>query len=227
MRSSADAICSRIARIGRSKPAIRIMVSMRASASRGVLAWTVVSEPSWPVFIACSMSSASPRGHSPTMMRSGRMRSALRTRSRIATLASALDVRPGALPACSTWSCWSCSSVGVLDRHDALVLGDEVGQHVEHRGLAGAGTAGDDDVQSAADTRLEEARPVWRADRAERDEVVDAERVLAELTDGEERAADGEGRHNGVDAGAVGQTRVDHRRRLVDAAADLSDDAAR
>src|SRR2546430_8105891 len=31
----------------------------------------VVSEPSWPVFIACSMSSASPPRASPTMMRSG------------------------------------------------------------------------------------------------------------------------------------------------------------
>src|SRR5258708_9250044 len=33
--------------------------------SRVSLAWTVVSEPSWPVFIACSMSSASAPRHSP------------------------------------------------------------------------------------------------------------------------------------------------------------------
>ena len=52
-------------------------------ASRGELACTVDSEPSWPVFIACSMSSASPPRHSPTTMRSGRMRSELRTRSRM------------------------------------------------------------------------------------------------------------------------------------------------
>jgi hypothetical protein len=32
------------------------MFSSRVSASRGVLAWTVVIEPSWPVFMACSMS---------------------------------------------------------------------------------------------------------------------------------------------------------------------------
>ena len=42
---------------GSSKPAIMIMVSSRARASRGVLAWSVVIEPSWPVFMACSMSS--------------------------------------------------------------------------------------------------------------------------------------------------------------------------
>ena len=41
--------------------------------------------PSWPVFMACSMSSASPPRTSPTMMRSGRMRSTLRTRSRTVT----------------------------------------------------------------------------------------------------------------------------------------------
>ena len=39
MRSSAEAICSRMARTGRSKPAMRVMVSMRASVSRGLLEW--------------------------------------------------------------------------------------------------------------------------------------------------------------------------------------------
>ena len=33
-----------------------IMFSRRVSASRGRLAWMVPSEPSWPVFMACSMS---------------------------------------------------------------------------------------------------------------------------------------------------------------------------
>jgi len=35
----------------------------------------------------------------------------------------------------------------VLDGHDALGVGDRVGEHVQHRGLAGAGAAGDEDVQ--------------------------------------------------------------------------------
>ena len=39
MRSTALAICCRMALIGISKPAIMIMVSSRAMASRGVLAW--------------------------------------------------------------------------------------------------------------------------------------------------------------------------------------------
>ena len=52
----------------------------------------MVIEPSWPVFMACSMSSAAPSRTSPTMIRSGRIRSALRTRSRIGDLAAPLDV---------------------------------------------------------------------------------------------------------------------------------------
>ena len=44
--SSADEICSRIALFGRFVPANWIIVSRRASASRGELAWIVVSDPS-------------------------------------------------------------------------------------------------------------------------------------------------------------------------------------
>jgi len=78
----AEAICVLTALAGSSMPAMATMFSTRDSASRGVLACTVVSEPSWPVFMACSMSNASPLRTSPRMIRSGRMRSALRTRSR-------------------------------------------------------------------------------------------------------------------------------------------------
>ena len=53
------AICWRMARSGSSRLAMEIMVSSRLRASRGVLAWSVVSEPSWPVFMAWSMSMAS------------------------------------------------------------------------------------------------------------------------------------------------------------------------
>jgi hypothetical protein len=46
MRLMAETTCSRIALAGKSKPAISTMFSTRESASRGVLAWTVVSDPS-------------------------------------------------------------------------------------------------------------------------------------------------------------------------------------
>src|SRR5919112_1870666 len=107
--STAEAICSRMARSGRSMPAMSTRVSSRAMASRGELACTVDSEPSWPVFIAWSMSSDSPPRHSPTTIRSGRMRSELRTRSRmvIAPLPSMFGGRDSNR---TTWSCWSWSS---------------------------------------------------------------------------------------------------------------------
>ena len=44
--SSADAICSRIARIGSSMPAMSDIVSILDNVSRGVLECTVVIEPS-------------------------------------------------------------------------------------------------------------------------------------------------------------------------------------
>ena len=100
------------------------IVSRRASASRGELACTVDSEPSWPVFIAWSMSSASAPRTSPTMMRSGRMRSALRTRSRMVT-SPLPSMLAGGLSSRTTWSLVELELDGVLDGDDALVVGDE------------------------------------------------------------------------------------------------------
>ena len=123
IRLIADAICSRMARCGRSTPAISTIVSSRDSASRGALACTVVIEPSWPVFIACSMSSAAPSRTSPTMIRSGRIRSALRTRSRMVTCAPALDVgRAGLQPEHVLLAQLQLGRV--LDGDDPLVVGD-------------------------------------------------------------------------------------------------------
>ena len=94
--SMLPAICSRIARdreIEAGHEHERLDARERLA---GELACVVVSEPSWPVFIAWSMSSASPPRHSPTTMRSGRMRSAFFTRSRIVILALALRCSRGA-----------------------------------------------------------------------------------------------------------------------------------
>ena len=100
--------------------AIATIVSRRYSASRGLLAWIVVKLPSWPVFIACSMSSASSLRTSPTMMRSGRIRSALTTSSRWRDGALAFDVgrsrlQPDDVPLPQL------QFRRVLDRDDALV----------------------------------------------------------------------------------------------------------
>src|SRR3972149_3738621 len=75
-------------------------------------------EPSWPVFMACSMSSASPPRHSPTMTRSGRMRSELRTSSRMgmAPLPSMFGGRDSRVTTCSWRSCRSAASSMVTMR---------------------------------------------------------------------------------------------------------------
>ena len=95
--------------IGRSKPAMPTIISSRLRASRGVLAWIVVRLPSWPVFIAWSMSRASAPRHSPTMIRSGRIRRALRTRSRVVTSPSP-SMLAGRVSIRTTCGCCSCSS---------------------------------------------------------------------------------------------------------------------
>ncbi len=110
MRSRADAICSRMARIGRSNPDIRVSVSRRARLSRGLLEWIVVRDPSWPVFMACNMSRASPPRHSPTTIRSGRIRRVLRTRSRM-VISPRPSMLGGRASRASTWSWLSWSSL--------------------------------------------------------------------------------------------------------------------
>jgi hypothetical protein len=48
----ADAICARMLLSDIDSPAMPTICAMRASASRGLLAWMVAIEPSWPVFMA-------------------------------------------------------------------------------------------------------------------------------------------------------------------------------
>ena len=113
---------------------------------------------------------------------------------------------------------------GVFAGDDAFVVFDELGQAVQQRGLAGAGTAGDQHVAADAADDLQDFR-AFRRDRAELDQLIQRQLVLLELTNGERGAVDRQRRHDGVDAGAVGETGVADRRGFVDAPADLADDA--
>ena len=142
---------------------------MRLSASRGLLACTVVIEPSWPVFIAWSMSRASPPRHSPTTMRSGRIRRLFLHEVADGDLAGALDVRRPGLHA-EHVALVELELLGVLDGDDALAVRDERREHVEQRRLAGAGAAGHDDVELALDAGPQEADAA-RVERAEAHEV--------------------------------------------------------
>src|SRR5450432_2124976 len=143
MTRMAAAICPRIEGMVIGKPAMPIICSRREIASRGVLAWTVAIEPSWPVFIACNMSKASSPRHSPRMMRSGRMRSAFLTSSRWRIFAVAFDVGRTGFHA-ADMRLLQLKFGGVFDGDEALFFRDEARQRVEHGGLAGAGAAGND-----------------------------------------------------------------------------------
>src|SRR3954451_5037615 len=113
---------------------------------------------------------------------------------------------------------------GIFAGDDALIMLDELGQAVQQRGLAGAGAAGDQHVAADAADDLQDLG-AFRRDRAELDQLVERQLVLLELSNGECGAVDRQRRNDGVDAGAVGETRVADRRGFVDAAADLADDA--
>ena len=86
-----------------------------------MFAWPVDSEPSWPVVIAWSMSSASPARHSPTMIRSGRMCIAFRSRFRIVISPSPSRLGGRASRVIDVVLA-KLELGGVLDRHDALVV---------------------------------------------------------------------------------------------------------
>src|SRR5207247_7410968 len=82
---------------------------------------------------------------------------------------------------------------GVLDREDALVVRDERRDHVERRGLPGAGPSGDQNVDPAADACLEELRH-GRRHGPELDQVVRLVRIRGEIPDRYRRYVDRSGR---------------------------------
>lgn len=118
MTSTALLIWSRSASKGIFTSDMEASVCSLSTASSAELACTVASEPSWPVDMACSMSRVSPPRTSPTMIRSGRMRSEFRTRSRMVILPcpSTLGGRLSRRTTCSCWSWSSAASSTVMMR---------------------------------------------------------------------------------------------------------------
>ena len=112
----------------------------------------------------------------------------------------------------------------VFDGHDPVGGRDERGQDVEQRRLAGAGAAGDQNVEPGPDGRPQELEHrLGEALGAQ--EVFAGQRVALELSDRQVRAVDRERLDDRVDARAVGKTGIHHRRRVVDAPADGRHDA--
>src|SRR5256884_3220360 len=117
---------------------------------------------------------------------------------------------------------------GVFNGDDPLRVRNESGQDVEGGRLAGAGAAGDEDVEVRLDTRFEEAGRLG-GQRPEADQILDREGFAGKLPDRERCPIDRERRNNGIDAGAVGKPAVNHRRVVIDTAShecgDLANDA--
>ena len=114
---------------------------------------------------------------------------------------------------------------GVLDGHHAFVVRDEARQRVEQRRLAATGAAADDDVQPGLDARLHQ-HGHFRRERLVVEQVFQLQRVGCRNGECDsDGAVQGERRNDGVDAGAVRQAGIHHRRRFIDAPADLRHDA--
>ncbi len=168
------------------------------------------------------MSSASAPRTSPTMIRSGRIRNAFFTRSRATTSPrpSEFGGRVSSRTTCSCCSRSSAASSIVTTRSSA---GMNELSALSSVVLPGAGTAGDQHIQPRLHAAGEQLQHLHRQ-CAVRDQLLDRE-VGAESTDRQHRSVERQRRNDRVDARAVGETGVDHRRRLVDATADAAHDA--
>ena len=111
----------------------------------------------------------------------------------------------------------------ILNRDDSLPVGNERRQHVESCCLTGSGTTRNDHVELSDHAGLQEARRVG-IECAEADEIINLERIGLELSNGQKRATDRQRRDHRVHTRSVREASVAHRRRLVDATADLADD---
>ena len=180
-RSSAEAIWSRMARSGRSMPAISVIVSSRNERvprrvgvhgrQRAVVAGVHGLQHVEGLAAADLADDDAVGPH------------AQRVAHQVADgdAAAALDVRRTGLEADEVLLV-ELELGRVLDGDDALGLGDERRQHVEQRRLPGAGAAADQDVEPAGDAGRQELGRLGRQG-AEGDQVVDRQPVLGELPD--------------------------------------------
>jgi hypothetical protein len=81
---------------------------------------------------------------------------------------------------------------------DALILVDIIGQAVQERRLARAGTPGNDDIAADAANDLQKLG-TGRRNGAEADELVQRQLVLLEFTNGQDRSVDRKRRRDNVD----------------------------
>ncbi len=92
--------------------------------------------------MACNMSKASSPRTSPTTMRSGRIRRLLITSCALADRTLAFDIGRAGFQADDVFLL-ELQFGGVFDGDDAFGVRNVSGEHIQQRGFAGAGSAGD------------------------------------------------------------------------------------
>ena len=110
----------------------------------------------------------------------------------------------------------------VFDGDQTLLFRNKGGKRIQHRGLAGAGAAGND----GGDARFHRCRQQIghrRTQRADVDQLGQVERLLGEFTDRHQRSVDADRAHRHVDARTVLQARVAERMGFVDTASHRGD----
>ncbi len=111
----------------------------------------------------------------------------------------------------------------IFDRHDPLLIGNEIAEAIEQRRFAGARAAGDENISPSQHRRPQEFGGRARH-RAFGNEVVDDHLSLGKLPDRERWSTDGERRDHRVHAAAIRKPGIHERLRAVDAAAHIGND---
>ncbi len=98
----------------------------------------------------------------------------------------------------------------VLNRENSFGIVDEGRQRVQGCCLTRAGPAGHDHVQACGHCCLQISGHLF-GKRPKIDEVVDAELIFFELTNGNQRPVDGNRRHHSIEARSILKARIDIR----------------
>ena len=105
------------------------------------------------------------------------------------------------------------------------VSGMYFGEHVEKRGFAGAGSAGDQNADSGAHRGRKNLRAFPARCSCSSSSFSAVSGDDSETADGERRTIQSQRRNDGIHARAVRQARIHHGRRFIDAPAYAADDA--
>ena len=121
-----------------------------------------------------------------------------------------------------SWASRSSAASSMVTRRS--LLRNVLGQDVQKGGLAGAGAAGDEDADAGFHRGGEHFHHL-RGDALQLHQLVGGQGAGAEAADGQGGPVERQRRNDGVDARAVGQAGIDHRRGLIHSAAHARHDA--